>query len=116
MPTIRIDGWRPARLNELLTTHWAVAARRKKADALQILIACQNQCVSKALGKRRVTLHWTLEKGERTPDADGLWKSLLDALVHAGRLRDDNPKWCECAPVTFKRGEVRGVEITLEDL
>lgn len=114
--TLRIVGWRPARLNELLVQHWASAGRRKTADALRLLIECQNQKIPLATGRRRVTLLWRLEKGERTPDADGLWKSLLDGLVHAGRLKDDNPKWCETAPVTYERGEVKGIEVVLEDL
>lgn len=115
MWTLRIDGWRPARLNELLTVHWAVAQRRKNADALRLLVACQNAKVPLAEGKRRVTLVWGLDKGERTPDADGLFKSLLDGLVRAGRLKDDNPKWLECAPVQFQRGQ-KGIAVTLEDV
>lgn len=116
MTVLSIDGWRPARLNELLEVHWAKAHRRKNADALRILVACQNAKAPKAEGKRRVTLTWRLEKGERTPDADGVWKSLLDALVRAGQLKDDNPTWCECAPVQFERGPVKGITVELEDL
>lgn len=114
--TLVIAGWRPHRLNEFTSQHWSVRRNAKAADALRLLVECQNQKIPLALGKRRVTLLWKLEKGERTPDADGLWKSLLDGLVHAGRLRDDNPKWCETAPVVYGRGAVKGIEVTFEDL
>ena len=115
MWTLRIDGWRPARLNELLSVHWAVKHRRKDADAMRILVECQNQKIPIATGKRRVTMTWRLGKGERTPDADGVWKSLLDGLVRAGRLKDDNMKWCELGPVEFVR-DSKGICVELTDL
>ena len=38
---VRIDRWHPARLNHLLNSHWAVAARLKKLDANIIALACK---------------------------------------------------------------------------
>lgn len=123
MPTIKrtlhrltIAGWRPRRLNEFTSQHWVVRRKLKADDALRLLVECQNQEIPRAIGRRRVGLVWILGKGERTPDADGLWKSLLDGLVHAGRLRDDNPKWCETLPVEYRREAVKGVIVTLEDV
>lgn len=113
--TVGIPGWRPARLNELLGKHWAVAQRRKNADAQRLLVELQNHRVPKATGKRKVILLWGLAKGERTPDPDGVWKSLLDGLVRAGALVDDNALGVFCAPVQFVRG-TKGIVLTLEDI
>ena len=113
---LTITGWRPHLLNHFANRHWAVRREMKANDALRLLVECQNQEIPRALGKRRVTLVWILGKGERAPDADGCWKSLLDGLVHAGRLRDDNPQWCELAPVQYRREAEKGIEITLEDI
>ncbi len=45
------------------------------------------------------------------------FKSLCDALVHAGALVDDNRQHVELAPVTFSRDpKVWGSVIRLEDL
>lgn len=113
---LRVTGWRPARLNELISVHWTQKYKRKNADRQKLLVECQNQNIPRAVGKRRLSLVWILGKGDRTPDQDGLHKSLLDGLVLAGRLRDDSPKWLELGPTTFRREAVSGVEVTLEDI
>jgi hypothetical protein len=51
---------------------------------------------------------------QRGADPDAYWKSLLDALVHAGLLVDDSPKWCELGPVRFERECRRKPAIQLE--
>lgn len=113
---LRITGWRPARLNELISVHWTLKYKRKNADRQRLLIECQNQNIPRAVGKRRLSLVWILGKGDRTPDQDGLHKSLNDGLVLAGRLRDDSPKWLELGPTTFRRESEKGIEVTLEDI
>ena len=51
-----------------------------------------------------MSLFVTLGKGQRVCDADAFWKSALDALVHAGLLIDDNPRYCQLGEVVQKRG------------
>ena len=103
---IQIPNWHPTPLNKLLGD-WRVSSKRKKAD--RNLIACYTHHLPKAGQKRRVTLTIILGKGQRGCDPDAYWKSLLDALVHAGQLNDDSPKWCELAPVQFERGQMGAI-------
>ena len=73
--------------------------------------------VPKAAGRRRVSLHIILDKGQRGADPDAYQKSSLDALVHAGMLVNDNRHYVEIAPVTFSRDSTGwGTIIRLEDL
>lgn len=111
--TITIPNWRPNLLNELLAVHWSKAAKRKKASGN--IVRCYTAHLPKATVKRRVKLHVVLGKGQRQFDVDAPWKDLLDALVKAGMLVDDSPKWAEIVPVEFSRGDMAAV-ITLEDL
>lgn len=111
--TITIPNWHPTPLNKLIGGHWGSASKRKKAD--RNIITCYTHHLPKAHGKRRVTLTITLGKGQRGCDPDAYWKSLLDALVHAGQLVDDSPKWVELAPVIFNRSQVAST-IQLEDI
>ena len=46
--------------------------------------------IPRATGKRRVSLHVTLGKGMREFDYDAPWKSLNDAMKHAGLIVDDS--------------------------
>ncbi len=90
----------------------------KKADALRLMVEYHNSHAPKAQGKRRVSLRLLMAKGKRCPDRDAYWKSLLDGLVHAGMLVDDNPKHCELGGVEFERSNNAsfGTMITLEDV
>jgi Holliday junction resolvase RusA-like endonuclease len=67
--------------------------------------------------KRRVSLHIILNKGQRAGDPDSYQKSLLDALVNAEMLWDDNHQHVEIASVTFSHSPAAwGTVITLQDL
>lgn len=110
--TIHILDWHPTPLNKLLG-HWARSSKLKKLD--RGVIAYYFADIPKAAGKRRVSLEIVLGKGQRACDPDAYWKSLLDALVHAGQLVNDSPKWVELAPVKFSRS-IAGATITLEDI
>lgn len=139
---IVIPDFVPCPLNRLLSAHWAVAARLKKADRDVIATHAAEQQVPKVTivrsdkarktgtgkptvgrmkkgtgPKRRVTIIVTLAKGERRYDNDALQKVVWDALVATGYLVNDSPVWCESGgdPV-WKRGEVRQTVIELEDL
>ena len=111
MITIKIDNLQPTPLNKLLG-NWRAAMGLKKKDRNIIAWHCLN--LPKASQKRRVTLTIILGKGQRGCDPDAYFKSMLDALVHAGMLVDDSYKWIELAPVKFIRGD-KGCIIELED-
>lgn len=113
---LSLPGWTPARLNQLINSHWATAARLKARDRKAVALAAALAGTPKAAGKRRVTIRVTLGPRMRGGDVDAYQKSCLDAMVHAGLLRDDNRQWCEIAPVEYDRGPARGTTITLEDI
>lgn len=109
-----IDGWHPCRLNQLVSVHWANRSRLKRVD--RQFVATYGRDLPRATGKRRVRLRIVLGPGQRAGDPDAYWKSLLDALVHAGLLLDDNRQHVELGPVAFDRAEKRRTEIILEDI
>lgn len=112
--TIEIPRWHPAPLNKLMKGHWSNGHQLKKVD--RAMVAAYASGVPKAKGKRRVSLHIILDKGQRAADPDAYQKSCLDALVHAGVLVDDNRQHVELAPVTFSRDpQGWGMVITLEE-
>jgi hypothetical protein len=104
-----------ATLNQLLAGRWQ-SAKLKKADKELIGLACLEVDMVPATGKRRVSIHVILGPHQRGGDPDCWHKSLSDALVHAGALKDDNRQGCEHGPVTYERGPKRGMRITLEDI
>ncbi len=112
-----IPGWRPALLNELVGWHWTRVHRRKKADRDAIRAAALEQGVPRATGKRRVSLWVYLGFRQRTFDKDAPWKSLLDGLVQAQLLVDDNSRYVLQGTVEFHRDrDEPRCEIVLEDL
>lgn len=110
---IRIPNWHPAPVNRLYSGHWAKRKRLKEKDA--DIVAHYAQPWPKATSKRRVKVAIVLGPRQRACDSDAYFKSLLDALKHAGMIVDDSPKWVELAPVEFTRGD-RATEIWLEDI
>jgi Holliday junction resolvase RusA-like endonuclease len=113
--TLDIPRWHPAPLNKLMKGHWSNGHHLKKVD--RAMVAAYASGVPKAEGRRRVSLHIILDKGQRACDPDSYQKSLNDALVHAGMLVDDNRQHVELAPVTFSRDPAAwGTRIMLEDL
>lgn len=111
---IYIPRWHPATLNSLLKNRWA-ASRLKRAD--REMLWAYSVGKSKAIGMRRVELTIILRRGQRAADPDAQWKSLLDALKHAGLLLEDNRQNVELAPVSYERGTVTewGTRIRLID-
>lgn len=110
---IRIPGWHPAPINKLYSGHWAKRKRLKEQD--RNIVEHYAQPWPKATSKRRVRVAIVLGPRQRACDPDAYFKSLLDALTHAGMIVDDGPKWVELAPVEFRRG-TRATEIWLEDV
>ncbi len=117
--TLWIPCWHPATLNQLLGGHWSKGARMKKSDR-EIVCTYARLCgLREACNQRRVSLHMVLRAGQRAPDRDCWWKSCLDALVQAGLLCDDNPRYCTTGEVVYTRtmdAEFWGTMILLEDL
>lgn len=117
MIRLQIDRWHPATVNQLLKNRWE-GARLKKRDKKIIAETCMVLKPPKATGKRRVHLTIVLKSRQRGADVDAQFKSLLDALKHAGLLVDDNSKYAELAPVEYLRGDSFkwGTLILLEDI
>jgi Holliday junction resolvase RusA-like endonuclease len=113
---MRILDWMPTPLNRLLHQHWGNANRLKADDAAEIGIAMLGQHVPVATTKRRLSVLVVLPPRRRAPDPDSLTKSLADALVHAGALKNDSHLWVEHGPVQFARGQRLTTYVTLETL
>lgn len=112
---IHIQGWQAVTVNELLAAgRWAWTLKKKDRKRIAAHVALLG--LPPATGKRRVTLTLTMGKRQRTPDPDGVFKSLLDALVHAKMLVDDNKEGLQLMPVRFERGAEKATTILLEDM
>ena len=116
---IVIPDWRPATLNELLSGRtWHKAARLKRADRDTVAVYANLSGVRAGMErrKRRVDVLVRPAIGRRKADRDAYWKSLLDALVHAGLLVDDADRWCVPGDVEHTLKGPPRTEITLTDL
>lgn len=105
-----------ATVNQLYAGHWGRKAKLKRRDRDIVGIAVKVAGVPRATGKRRVSIHLTMGYKMRTPDPDGIYKSLLDSLVQCGALLDDRKETCEITPPTFGRGKVAETVVVLEDV
>lgn len=114
--TVTIRRWHPTKVNDLVNAHWGQRSRMKLADLETVAAACLEAGVRRAAGQRRVALTIVLAKGQRAGDPDAYHKSLNDALVRCGALRDDSRTWCELVPVQFERAAVKSARIGLTDL
>lgn len=116
---VRVEKWHPATTNQLMKSVGA-RIRLKKRDRKVIGDFLRVEArVPMAAGKRRVGLKIHLEPGQRRADPDSYWKSLLDALVAHGLLKNDSPEWCEILPVEYDPKRIPGVTattVTLTDL
>ena len=112
-----LPDYTPPSLNQL-KGHWAVAAKKKKADRELVAAHALAQGLPKAAAPRLVELRVVLAAGQRAMDEDNVWKALLDSLVQAGLLKDDSPKWCKRAPAEFLRSgtDLRETFVILTDL
>lgn len=114
--TISLPGWHPTRINQMIGRHFAVVAKLKRRDRVNLESMSFHLGIPPAIGKRRVTLKITLGPRQRAADPDAYWKSLLDACVRLKLLVDDNRQGVELAPVEFERGSKKGSVIVLEDI
>lgn len=112
---LTIPDWHPATTNQLLRSV-RLRIRLKKNDREMVCGYSLQANIPNASVRRRVSLQLTLAPRQRAADPDAYWKSLLDALVRAGLLVDDNRTWCELGSVEFTRGSARATTIMLEDI
>jgi Holliday junction resolvase RusA-like endonuclease len=115
-----LPNYSPISQNELQEAHWAARARMKKSD---MEIIAYYATLQGLMGgplpdcKRRVELRFVVPKGKRRCDGDNVKKSLLDALVACGLLRNDSPVWCESPEPVWARSEsTREAFVILTDL
>jgi Holliday junction resolvase RusA-like endonuclease len=111
-----VENWRPVGLNELIRLHWAARSRRLKADYARVAAACLGAGVTRAKGKRRVSLAFVLAGRDKVRDEDNELKAVYDSLTKCGALVDDSPSWLTRGPVVSGRGQSRRTVLTLEDL
>lgn len=114
--TLNIPNWTPTPLNKLLGSHWGAAGRKKAADSQVVAIYGMKAGITPARGKRRVDTIIIHPKGKRFCDKDAYHKSLLDALVSVGHLKNDSHEWVEFSPPEFARGETLRTIITITDM
>jgi Holliday junction resolvase RusA-like endonuclease len=107
--SFEIPDWRPATVNQIYGNgpRWWRGAKLKKLDKMTILAWVPKDVIldPKRPLKRRVHMHLIYGKGERRVDNDNVWKSVLDALKHAGVIFNDSPTWCSHSEVTDERRE-----------
>lgn len=112
--TFMVPYWMPTPINKLYDRHWIDRRRHKQSDAE--LVAHYGRSVPKATGKRSVALHVVFPPKKRMPDVDALGKSLLDALVGCGILKNDSAPWCRLEPVAYSRGDELLSFITIREV
>lgn len=113
-----INNWHPTLQNKWDGRHWSARSKLKKFDRELIAVEAHNQEITRARGKRRVTLELVLGPRQRGGDPDAYWKSLLDAMVHAKLLTDDNAAGVELMPVRVwpERGKIKSATVYMEDM
>ncbi len=112
---LRIPNWHPTPLNKLLESNWQGRNRMKRKDRDMVWAYWAEAKFQRATQKRRVSVTLVYPKGKRFHDPDAMQKSLGDALVACGALRNDSSLWVEWTPVLFDRGPQKTI-IVLEDI
>lgn len=71
--------------------------------------------ITPAEERRSVSMLIIHPPGKRFCDKDAYHKSMLDALVHHGAIKNDSHAWVSCEPVEFARGEKLRTIITIQE-
>ena len=111
---IQVNNWHPHTLNKLMKAHYHAANRMKSGDAQMIAAYARIARVPKAVGRRKLEIK--IQATGKFADPDAYYKSVNDALVTLGYLKDDSSKWVEITPTTFVRGKSKATTIILTDL
>lgn len=112
--TLDIPGWHPTPLNKLLG-HRMKASRLKAHDREIVGKAVLAYAVPAADEKRSVEMTLIYAAGERAVDPDASWKSLFDALVAAGALKNDSSAWVTYREPIILRGPIKRTIITIQE-
>lgn len=113
---ILIPDWRPTTINTLLGMHWNKRRKAKRADEAMIYYHVRGTDIPAATTKRRVSMVMAYFGRQKERDGDACWKTVLDGLVKADMLIDDNPRWCEQGTVGQMRTDKEYTIIILEDM
>lgn len=115
--TITIPDWHPPAANDWVGHHWSKKHKLRKEATEFFGTYAVLASVPKATGPRRVRLELTgWERGGNVRDEDAFDKLLLDALVNAGLLVDDNAQGLvDRVEVKFTRGP-KSTTLILEDV
>lgn len=116
--TLTIDGWQPKPLNVLMRQQRHVRNRALKSDAQVIGAEARSQRITRASGRRSVSLviRYCQRTGAGDVDPDALWKSLLDGMCAAGLLKGDCRRWLDLGPVEHEAAERPGIVVVIRDL
>jgi len=110
----QLDGFLPLSRNARDRAHWA--KRKKEKQVILDMIGTAPAAARQVEGRRQVTIVFAKNAGPLS-DSDNCTarlKDILDALVLAGWLADDAPRWC-AVEASEERGP-KGTTITLFDL
>lgn len=110
---ITIPDYKVPSLNEYIGRKWPVGQKFK--NECKQLMRAYSRHLPNASQRRRVDMHIVLGKGRRKMDKDNAYKLILDSLVYAGMLFNDNDQWCEIGDLTYSRGSPATI-ITLTDI
>jgi hypothetical protein len=102
----------PTPLHRLMRGRIRDRIRFSRRDRDLICFYAKEQGLPLATARRRVSIVIT---GTRA-DPDGLLKSLLDGLVHAGLLVDDSSRWLELGGLEVSVSGPRTTTVLMEDL
>lgn len=80
------------------------------------MVAAYTNHIPQAQGKRRLGMTIVLKPRQRACDPDSQFKSLCDALVANGMLKDDNRQGVEVMPAKYDRSPDWGTHITLREM
>lgn len=112
--TLDIPGWHPTPLNKLIG-HRMKASRLKAHDREIVGKAVMAYAVPAAVVRRTIELTLIYPAGQRAVDPDASWKSLFDALVASGALRNDSASWVTYREPVILRGPDRRTIITIQE-
>lgn len=107
----------PFTANERERKHWRALAREKDEWTLLIPLAAEVNKQQEGDPPRLVEVVFSKTRGPES-DPDGLpfrAKSILDALVRRGWLRDDSPKWCKLEVREETRAPARQTTIAISE-
>lgn len=87
----------------------------KAHDKQIISAAVKAYGIPPAEERRSVSMIIIHPPGKRFCDKDSQWKSVLDAMVCSGAIKNDSHAWVSCEPVEFARGEKLRTVITIQE-